>query len=282
MLDQQMRFDRAADSKEQPAYVIPMVYRVHGKLDLVRLKSAVETVVGRHESLRTTVHLDSEEQAISQSVYAGPEFDWAVTEVEDSEQATAATIDELCRRPFELAKGSLLRCSVFRVKSAAASGSSPEFVLARCAHHAVFDGLSLRIFLSEVSALYAGRELPELPLQYLDYSIHEHKLLASEECKLALNWWRKHLTGAEQLVAELPLDRPRSLQRSIRGASVEMKLSNAVLTGLREWQAECKCSEFMVFLAVLQLFVQRSACHSRPTCVSALCMPIGIDLNWSL
>src|SRR4029079_12540566 len=67
------------------------------------------------------------------------------------------------RRPFDLARGPLLRAVLVRT-------GGREHALLLVMHHIASDGWSMSLLLGELTALYAGRELPELAVQYADFA----------------------------------------------------------------------------------------------------------------
>ena len=83
------------------------------------------------------------------------------------------------RRPFDLARGPLLRAGLWRL-------GETEHVLLLALHHIVSDGWSLGVLVREVTALYpafaAGlpSPLPELPVQYADFAAWQRSWLAGD------------------------------------------------------------------------------------------------------
>ena len=76
---------------------------------------------------------------------------------------------------------------------------------------------SVGVLVSELAALYAGREdLPELPIQYADFAVWQRNWLRGEVLESQLAHWREELAGAPT-VLELPADRPRPAALSYRG-----------------------------------------------------------------
>ena len=124
----------------------------------------------RHEVLRATfpmvghrpvvvIHRDSTAVLSVIEVTTGGETDRL--------ERVRLACEEEARRPFDLARGPVLRLVLFRLSPA-------EHVLLVNVHHIVFDGWSLGIFLKELATLYAafleGRPspLPPLSIPYSD------------------------------------------------------------------------------------------------------------------
>ena len=146
-------------------YNIPASVRLHGELDVEALRRALQTVVARHEVLRTRLEVvDGVPQAVVD--------DGFVLELPLREQTPAqvdALADAEARRPFDLARGPLIRGQLLRL-------AAREHQLLLTLHHSVSDGWSTGVMVREVAALYAayreGSESPlaPLPIQYGDYA----------------------------------------------------------------------------------------------------------------
>src|SRR5262249_7484621 len=118
-------------------------------------------------------------------------------------------------RPFDLARGPLLRVRLFRCAG--------EHVLLLVAHHIIVDLSSLAIMLEELSAAWpavprgpAPRLAPiERPLA--DYAARQADLVASESGARQWEYWRRQLDGAPPRL-ELPGDRPPPPVQKFDGA----------------------------------------------------------------
>ncbi len=130
-------------------------------------------------------------------------------------------------QPFNLASGTLLRATLLCL--------GPErHVLLLAIHHIVADAWSLGVLVDDLTALYAGRHLEKLPVQYADYAAWQRGWLTGAELDRQLAFWRAHLADAPRAL-ELPLDRPRPAVQSYRGGAVPFALpaeASAALAGL--------------------------------------------------
>src|SRR6185436_16839028 len=161
---------------------------------------------------------------------------------------------EEARRPFDLARGPLLRNLLVRL-------GPEDHLLATTMHHIVSDGWSMTILVREMAAVYeafsAGlpSPLPEPALQYADFAVWQREHLAGERLASELAWWSGRLAGVEPL--ELPTDRPRPAVQSHRGARRRLALSAATAAGLRELGQREGASLFMVLLALWDVLLGR-------------------------
>ena len=129
-------------------------------------------------------------------------------------------------------------------------------------HHIVSDGWSQRVFTRELAELYeacrSGREpqLPELPIQYVDYAVWQREWLRGEALQGQLSYWRERLQGIPDLL-ELSIARPRSAVQSHAGRQCRFELSGGLLQRLKELSREQGVTLFMTLLAGFQLLLER-------------------------
>ncbi|HYN83948.1 MAG TPA: amino acid adenylation domain-containing protein, partial [Pyrinomonadaceae bacterium] len=248
------------------SYNMPSVVRLEGPLDATALEAALGEVVSRHEALRTTFSVIGDEpvQVIAPSLA----LRLAVHDLTNLDAGAAAAESarlaaEEARRPFDLARGPLVRAALLRT-----SATSHVFVLVM--HHIVSDGWSMNVLLREVAALYeafaAGRPspLPELPIQYADFAEWQRERLDGEVMERHLDYWRRQLGGALP-VLELPADRPRPPAQTFGGASVSFELSADAAQALRELSRREGATLFMTLLAAFQTLLHR---YTRQTDIS--------------
>lgn len=231
-------------------YNVVQGLRLEGPLDRARLEAALREVVTRHEALRTT--FAAKDGTPLQIVSGEARLPFAVVDLQGRDDAEAEA-SRLARAeaetPFDLQKGPLVR--------ALAIVLAPEqHVLVVNAHHIVCDGSSLAILFEEVSALYAGRELPEPKAQYADFTAWQSEWLLGAELERALAYWKPALAG-ELTVLELPGDRPRPQVFSFAGGSLRFRLPADLCAELGALARREGATPFMLFLAAFQLLLHR-------------------------
>ena len=186
-------------------------------------QSLCETLVRRHESLRTTFSVvdgdvDSDPvQVIHEPSDCSLDFvDLTGLEEEPRGRETDRLIQEESQRPFDLQQGPLFRARLLRL-------SDEEHILLLTLHHIVSDGWSQGVLCRELSALYNAfshgkpSRLPELALQYADYAAWQRSWLQGETLERQIGYWKQNLQGAPTLL-ELPTDRPRPAVQTFQGA----------------------------------------------------------------
>ena len=240
------------------AYHIPVAMRLRGVLDQELLQRALDTLVQRHEVLRTvfvSVEGDPWQKISPKGRFALKTIDLTghnppVREV----QLRLEKIEEAQGR-FELSEGPLIRGRLLRVQA-------EEHVLLVTIHHIISDEWSIRTLIRELMAFYrAYRDghpdpLEPLPLQYADYAQWQRQSLRGEALEKQLTYWRTNLAGvAPQL--ELPTDRPRPTAQSYRGANVDIAFDAPLTAGLKTLAQRRDMTLFMVLYAGWAILLSR-------------------------
>ncbi|WP_435845365.1 amino acid adenylation domain-containing protein [Streptomyces erythrochromogenes] len=230
-----------------PTYIVPWVFRFDGPVDPELLRRSLAGVVDRHEALRTTFELG--EDGPRQVVHPSVELPFTV--VETGTDAVDGLLAEAALVPFDLETGPLVRAHLYR------TGDTSTLLL--LCHHIVWDEGSLPVLEAELAALYAslatGRtaDLPELAVQYADYSTWQHRDGAAER---QLDHWREHLRDAPTEPV-LPTDRPRPELQAFRGAFHRFTMPRPVAESVRALARSEDATPFMVLLAGLALTLHR-------------------------
>ncbi len=240
------------------AYHIPSALRLKGQLDVPALERSFNTLVERHESLRTTF-AEHGEQAV-QVIHRHLPLSIAVEALPigssvSEDAGIKAYVEGETARPFDLRHGPLLRVSLLRI-------AEDDHVLVLIQHHIIADGWSMRVLVDELVRCYAADTggqplaLPELPVQYADYAIWQRHWLEAGERERQLAFWVQTL-GDEQPVLELPFDHPRPPVQSLRGARLDVKLAPELASALKQLAQREGASLFMVLLASFQALLHR-------------------------
>ncbi|MET8010137.1 non-ribosomal peptide synthase/polyketide synthase [Streptomyces sp. NPDC005271] len=236
---------------DEAGYNSAVALRLTGALDPAALSWALDTLVERHEALRT-VFEDGDGQP-TQVVRPAAPLPLAVADLDGAERGQEPLERRLLAeysRPFDLRTGPLLRALLIRV-------AGTEHVLLLTAHHIVTDGWSMSVLVDEVCALYDARvaegerePLPPVPVQYPDFAVWQRERLAGPALEKQLDYWKERLEGGVPL--ELPTDRPRPAVRGSAGAVHEFTVAGGTATRLRELAAERRTTLFTALVAACQ------------------------------
>ncbi|QQO35652.1 amino acid adenylation domain-containing protein [Bradyrhizobium diazoefficiens] len=238
-------------------YHMPLLLRLHGKLDRSAWQRSLDRVLARHEGLRS-IFVAPEGTPWVELVPAEAGLPLAQHDLQGRPDAAAALV-ELCqqeaRTPFDLARGPLIRGRLIRL-------SDQEHVVLLTQHHIVSDGWSLGVLLRELSQLYrafvAGDDdpLPPLAIQYPDYAAWQRQWLSGERLQSQAQYWRTTLSGAPARLA-LPGDRPRPAQQSFAGARVAVEIDADLTQALKRLSRRHGTTLFMTVLAAWAAVLSR-------------------------
>ncbi|MFJ6198026.1 amino acid adenylation domain-containing protein [Micromonospora sp. NPDC092111] len=223
---------------DSPTYVIPVAWRVDGRLDETTLRRALDRLAARHDALRTRFPGDAP------VVDRAPHVELRRLDADGwTDDLAAAEI----RRPFDLAAGPLCRATLVRLPD--------HDVLLLVLHHVVADGWSLGVIARELGELYAGATPPAPPVRYADYARWQRADLTPARLTGELDWWRDTLAGVPAL--ELPTDRPRPAVLGTDGATHRFDLPADALRALTGLAQRHSTTLHTVLLAAFQVLLGR-------------------------
>jgi NRPS condensation-like uncharacterized protein len=176
LLDERIRFD---PNKPQVAiYNMPFLYRLSSKhtLSVQKLLHALHLIVIKHQSLRTSLVFDKENNRLIQQTIDFDDsnmFAFIESTFETDDQLNEIMHDEK-RNPqhFDLSHGQVFRYHLVFHKQI----SSNDLLCDKDAiifnfHHALFDFPSMNVFLDDLNQAYTTGQLPtndEITFRYLD------------------------------------------------------------------------------------------------------------------
>ncbi len=240
------------------AYNLPGALRLAGSLRVAMLARSLAALTARHESLRTVFELGPDgaaQRVLPRLVPALPVVDLRALPAAGRERLGRRLLEAELARPFDLARGPLLRVLVVRLEEA----------LHLCLvtlHHTVADGWSWAVLARELGEVYgafaAGREpaLPELPLQYPDFALWQRQWAAGGGLAAELDFWRERLEPLPVPLA-LPADRPRPAAQSFRGGNRRHHFGAGSLAELEALARRAGASLFATLLAAFDLLLAR-------------------------
>ena len=245
---------------ENTAYNVASVLTVQGPLNIAALENSLNTVVERHEVLRTrfrlTVNAAGDPQPQQQIDAAVPQGLTVIDCRSAAEpQATAdAKIRDLTQTPFDLTQP-ILRTALLQV-------DADCHLLVLATHHIVSDRWSVMVFLREMTILYRAfsqglaSPLPPLPIQYADWALWQRQQLQGEQLQRQIDYWTGQLAG-ELPILDLPTDRGYGPVATYEGAQVPLVLSPRCSQQLRALASESQVTLFTVLLTALQVLLHR-------------------------
>lgn len=226
-----------------------------GPFESSAMLRAIQTVVDRHEALRTTFTRDGDAQIVHPSLILDVPVDDFSALPEGERTARLATLQEAeGRRDFDLATGPLVTMRIVKLSTA-------HHVLIFTAHHIACDGWSYDVVLRELGIIYTalieGRDhgLP-LPMQMRAYQRWEEEQQRTPEFAADQAYW---LARFKTLPAslDLPGDRPRPAQRSHSGAREIATLPTELFHQVAKIGMQIGATPFAVLLAAFKTLLFR-------------------------
>jgi amino acid adenylation domain-containing protein len=242
-----------------PAYNVPVAYRIKGRLDVKALEDGFNEIISRHEILRTTFCVEDGEPLqvvhpelrITINIVSADRFPEA-----ERKRRVPEIVSREALKSFDISQLPLIRVDLYRLGEA-------DHVLAFTLHHIVADGWSLGLIWTELNALYRGyvsgtaTHLEMLPIQYADYAVWEREETLKGSYREQLAYWQNQLKGPLP-VLELPLDKSRpAVQSLFTGSNQFVFLHKRLHKELQAIAVQEGCTFFIVVLAALQVLLHR-------------------------
>ncbi len=239
-------------------YNMPQMFRVRGDLNIDSLKRALNKIIERHESLRTTFTLRNNKpvQRIAPDMQVAlPVTDMSEISGQQREERIQQFAVAEARRPFDLSAGPVMRAQLLRL-------AANDHILLLTMHHIASDRWSMGLVAEEMAIHYTAfsqgqaSPMPELAIQYADFAVWQRNWLQGDVLEAQLQYWKKQLAAAPH-VLELPTDRARPAQMSMRGAMRSTVLPRNLVDGLTALSRNEGVTPFMLLLSVFQVLMGR-------------------------
>ncbi|MCC9070538.1 amino acid adenylation domain-containing protein [Flavobacterium sp. F-65] len=232
------------------AYNITSTLKLKGKLNETLLEKAFQQVIARHESLRTIFRKNQKEE-IQQYILRKEETEFKLQTVDlqqFSVEQLQNQIKEEYHKVFDLEKDLLLSATLLK-------SSEEEHILLFVLHHIIGDGWSLQLLTREVMFVYNALasvqavELPELSIQYKDYSEWLNEKLISPEYIAKLQYWKQQFQTKSPALDLIQEKRPAI--KTYNGRIHNHEFSKQFLDGLNVFAKEQQMTLFMLLMGGL-------------------------------
>ncbi|QLE45714.1 hypothetical protein FD723_36255 (plasmid) [Nostoc sp. C052] len=241
-----------------PAYNSLFSLKLSGHLDIAALEQSINSVIERHEILRTNFTTENGEP--QQVIHAHrpitlSRIDLRHHSVSEQTAEVNRLAAEHSQHPFDFAQAPLLRVMILQL-------GTIDYIILTTIHHIINDGWSIGIFIQELFTFYQdyrqGIEpiLPELPIQYADYALWQRQYLQGDVLEKQLNYWKQQLAGIPSLL-QLPSDRPRPPVQTNQGQTLAFSLNPTLTQQLRQLCQNAGTTLFMTLLAAFAVLLYR-------------------------
>lgn len=225
-------------------YIIPLAFKIDGDIEYERSAQVFNTIIERHEVFRTTFDTIGGEPI--QKIHSNVEF-----KLEHFE-ASINNVNDLIKKlsePFDLKKAPLIRAGFVELTE---GGHAILVVL----HHIIADGVSIGLMFKEFAELYNGKKLPDLKVQYKDFSEWQNRLFQDETIIKQEKYWLSTFAG-EVPTLGLPTDYKRPRVQSFEGDRITFKAGKELTLGINGITQETKTTQFMVLLAAYYVLMHK-------------------------
>ncbi|MGE5557193.1 MAG: amino acid adenylation domain-containing protein [Bacillota bacterium] len=225
-------------------YNLPATLIVKGRLDLARFIEAFQTLIERHETLRTSFRVIDGEPV--QEIHEKVDFrlGYRISDREKAEDIITGFI-----RPFDLGKAPLLRAELVKI-------GDDEHLLLFDMHHIISDGISLNILSAEFAALYEGKALTAPKVRYKDFAVWQNELFQTEYVRQQEKYWREVFSG-EPAVLNMPYDFPRPPVQTFDGDRIYFQIDRTLTDGLNKLAKETRSTLYMVLFAAYNILLSK-------------------------
>ncbi len=271
-LSQERLWNLIKSGLDSTVYNVCLAFQLKGVLDQDLLDKSLMEIIRRHEILRTSfqesefgcaeIQGSEEDRSQPEKTYKLPVqmisndiksplsvVDLSKSSIDDRKSQAIALIIEYAKKEFNLSEGSLLRFKLIRL--------GPEhYMLGLCVHHLVADYWSINLIFRELTYLYSAflkgehLSLPELQIQYADYSIWQRQAIKEQTLDSLLDYWKNLFKGEVQTL-KLPVNYTNTLDQGYQGTQKEFTLSQSLTQELKKLSQQQGVTLYVTLLSAL-------------------------------
>ncbi|MEY2832873.1 MAG: hypothetical protein RLZZ574_2132, partial [Cyanobacteriota bacterium] len=252
---QQLWFLVQLGDNSSAAYNQSVILQLRGELKLAAMQQTVQTIVDRHETLRTRIDPAGEVQHICPFVKIDvPVIDFSHVNGDEQETQLADWLQEDSQTPFDFTQNSLFRCRILKLEE-------QQYLLAISSHHIITDGWSMGIILQEIAAIYSAEcentsSGLTSPLQFRSYAQWLEQQAETAAMASHQSYWLEQL-HAPIPGLELPTDRSRRATKTFRASRQTIQLEPNLSKDIRRVSKEQGCTLFMTMLSAYKTLLHR-------------------------
>lgn len=245
-------------------YNVSSAFKVSGYFSIAAAEIAVNTVISRHESLRTNFG-KKEDGSARLLLNKTPSFSISVLDAKklsDTKKSVYVQeqVKEEAKIRFDLSSDLMIRARWIELEN-------EQGVLLFTMHHIASDGWSIDLFVKEFVTGYeeciqaeeqdiSDSVAPSLDIQYSDFACWQAESIKQGVYESQLEYWRGSLQGIP-LQHSLPLDHSRPDEQTFNGASHKLLLNNELKESIISIAKKTDNTLFIVLHALFSLHIHR-------------------------
>lgn len=226
-----------------------------GTLDRTSLEWAMDQLMVRHDSLRSTISPSGTRMVVAGNATLDLRFvDLSALSAAERQKQLIALEQADMNTAFDLHNGPLFRAVLVRE-------GTEKHLLRLTGHHVICDGWSLGIMMAEISALYNGAKngsQPQVPdaVPFGDYAMATFDHAKSPEHATVENYWLDQFKGTLPRL-DLPTDRARPKIKTYKGHRIDLAMPSELVRGLKETATRSGASFVTTLLTTFEVLLHR-------------------------
>ncbi|WP_289661661.1 non-ribosomal peptide synthetase [Flavobacterium panacagri] len=242
-------------SDANKAYNLSVSIKFKGALAIDTFEQALNTLVQRHEGLRSVFSPDGRFMCIySNYTTEISHHDFSDLPIDEKQPAIDVSVKEEVNSLFDLVNGPLFRVKLIKINDF-------EYLSVLTIHHIVGDGLSIDIILEELGTIYSAYienkepKLPE-PERFSEFAEKINSFMESHEYKTLEDFWISIYKESVPTL-ELPLDYTRPSLRTYNSDRIDFPLDDKIINELKNIGINSGCSLVTTLLAAFEVFLSK-------------------------
>ena len=214
------------------------------KLDVKNLKECFNTLIKRHDALRT--HFGIVDDTVVQIIEDNIKFDLKL------EKASTNNLNEIYTnfvKPFNLSIAPLFKTKLIELKN-------KKTLLLLDMHHIISDGTSLSILLQELCDLYNGYALPKKEIDYKDFTLWEKEQFKTDKYRNSKEFFVNQFKDEIPLL-NMPTNYPRPSIQNFEGSNYHTKLSKEIFKKVNKTAKKLNITPYMLMLSCYYILLSK-------------------------
>ncbi len=226
------------------AYNLFDAFYAEGSVEKDKVEATFQLLVDRHEALRTSFFLDN--HGSCQRIHERIDLTISYYEAVEDE---IANIAQGFFTPFNLEQPPLFKVGLIKL-------DTEKFIFLFNMHHIIGDGISLGTLIREFMALYEGRELDDVAIQYKDFAVWHNKMIASGALQSQEAYWLDQFATAVPTL-DLPTDYRRPSIVGSEGGAANAVLDRSLTANLKQMAATYNVTLYTLLFTIYSVLLAR-------------------------